>query len=79
MFFLTLSGHTHGGQVKLPFYGAILIPSLYGRKYAEGIVEENRKKIIISRGLVPVFCRFGLIVFRKLLLFILNNYSVRGA
>ncbi|MBR3912705.1 MAG: metallophosphoesterase [Alphaproteobacteria bacterium] len=50
MFFLTLSRHTHGGQVKLPFYGAILIPSIYGRKYAEGIVEENGKKIIISRG-----------------------------
>lgn len=78
MFFLTLSRHTHGGQVKIPFYGAILIPSIYGKKYAEGMVEENGKKIIISRVSVSAFCRFGLIVFQKLLFSILNNYSVRG-
>ncbi|MBR4931395.1 MAG: hypothetical protein IKZ02_00025 [Alphaproteobacteria bacterium] len=75
---MTLSRHTPGGQVKIPFYGAILIPSIYGKKYAEGMVEENGKKVIISRVSVSAFCRFGLIVFRKLLFSILNNYSVRG-
>ena len=29
---LVLSGHTHGGQVVLPFAGAPFVPSLYGRE-----------------------------------------------
>lgn len=32
---LILSGHSHGGQVRLPFLGPIILPYL-GRKYVEG-------------------------------------------
>ena len=32
---LMLSGHTHGGQVRLPFYGPLTLPGL-GKKYVEG-------------------------------------------
>ena len=57
---LTLSGHTHGGQVRLFGYSPI-IPSRYGQRFAYGhIVEENRN-LIVSGGLgcsgFPV--RFG--------------------
>ena len=34
---LVLSGHTHGGQIRLPFYAPIL-PSNYGQKYSGGFV-----------------------------------------
>ena len=33
---LILSGHTHGGQIRLPFLGAIFTGSLYGRKLQSG-------------------------------------------
>ena len=49
--FLTLAGHTHGGQVVLPWFGALLVPSKYGKKYEGGFIEENGKKMIVSRGL----------------------------
>lgn len=49
--FLILAGHTHGGQVTLPWWGALLVPSKYGKKYEGGFIEENGKKMIVSRGL----------------------------
>lgn len=48
---LVLAGHTHGGQVKLPFIGALIVPLEHGRRYAEGFIEENNKKMIVSKGL----------------------------
>ena len=57
---LTLSGHTHGGQVR--FFGyAPVVPSRYGNRYAYGHVVEDGRNIIVSGGLgcsiMPV--RFG--------------------
>jgi predicted MPP superfamily phosphohydrolase len=34
---LMLCGHTHGGQVKLPFIGRPIVPSRFGSKYAYGV------------------------------------------
>lgn len=48
---LTVAGHTHGGQVKIPFLGAIIVPSKYKTKYASGFIEENGKKLIVTQGL----------------------------
>lgn len=48
---LVLAGHTHGGQVKVPFIGALLVPSDYGRRFAEGFFDENGVKMIVSKGL----------------------------
>ena len=45
---LTLCGHTHGGQIKAPLYGAIFTSSDYGKRFAEGWVKENA---YVSRGL----------------------------
>lgn len=57
---LTLSGHTHGGQVQLLGYAPV-VPSMYGRRYLYGHVVEDDRHIIVSGGLgcsgVPV--RFG--------------------
>jgi uncharacterized protein len=47
---LTVSGHNHGGQIKLPFVGALKVPSRYGKKFLEGWVTEPTLGFI-SRGL----------------------------
>jgi predicted MPP superfamily phosphohydrolase len=47
---LCLGGHTHGGQLCLPFYGAIVTSSIYGRQYASGLFEEGGTTMYISRG-----------------------------
>lgn len=31
------SGHTHGGQIRLPFIGALRVPSKFGNKYSQGL------------------------------------------
>lgn len=48
---LTMAGHTHCGQVSLPFYGPIKTMSRYGRRYACGIIREDTKTIIVSSGI----------------------------
>lgn len=47
---LVLSGHTHGGQVRLPVIGAPVVPSLYGQKYAQGLVQGPVAQVFVSRG-----------------------------
>lgn len=50
---LTLSGHTHGGQIRLPFIGSLdsIIPSIYGKKYDYGHIIENGKNLFVTSGL----------------------------
>ena len=45
------SGHTHGGQVRIPFIGTPLVPSNYGSKYAGGLVQGPRFPVVVSRGI----------------------------
>jgi len=47
---LTLSGHTHGGQMSLFGYSP-LVPSRFGNRYAYGHVSEGRRDIVIFGGL----------------------------
>lgn len=51
---LTLAGHTHGGQVRLPGIGALYTSSRYGERYAEGWApppDARFGKGYVSRGL----------------------------
>ncbi len=48
---LQLSGHTHGGQVRLPFLGAVFTGSLYGKAFEAGRYRLNKMVLYITRGL----------------------------
>ena len=48
---ICFSGHTHGGQVCLPGWGAIITHSRAGRKYASGIKKFMNIQCCISRGM----------------------------
>ncbi len=59
---LTLAGHLHGGQVRIPFHGAVVAPSIYGTKFAYGMYNVDNRKLFVSKGIgtsvIPVrfFC-----------------------
>jgi len=47
---LILSGHTHGGQVRLPLVGALITRSRLGRRLSRGLFRVNGTALIISSG-----------------------------
>jgi predicted MPP superfamily phosphohydrolase len=47
---LTISGHTHGGQVRLFGYSPI-VPSDYGNRFAYGHVREDGRDLVVSGGI----------------------------
>ncbi|MBI3856236.1 MAG: metallophosphoesterase family protein [Planctomycetes bacterium] len=47
---LFLCGHTHGGQVCLPFWGAVITLSKYHKKYERGRYDADGVPMIVSRG-----------------------------
>jgi len=48
---LMLSGHVHGGQIRVPVFGSLLVPSRYGRRYDCGVFAEGPTLLHVSRGL----------------------------
>ena len=55
---MTLAGHTHGGQMRLPLVWPRFVPSAYGARFAYGHIVEDDRHLIVSGGLgtsiVPV-------------------------
>ena len=50
-FDLMLAGHNHGGQIRLPYLGALITPSRFGYRYAGGLYHEPPTLLHVSRGL----------------------------
>lgn len=49
--FLMLAGHTHCGQVSLPFVGPVSTMSQYGDRFACGVVRESGRTLVVTAGL----------------------------
>jgi len=47
---LYLAGHTHGGQLRLPFYGALVTASQLGKRYEMGAYRLGRTCLYVARG-----------------------------
>jgi predicted MPP superfamily phosphohydrolase len=66
---LILTGHTHGGQIRLPIYGPLATMTAVGRKYVSGLYELGKSMLYVSRGygtsVIPfrLFCPSEITVF----------------
>ncbi len=54
-----LSGHTHGGQIRLPLAGPLILPPM-GQKYVEGLFHFDHMQLYVNRGLGTVGLPFRL-------------------
>lgn len=65
---LAFASHTHGGQVRLPIIGALLVPCKTGSKYASGTFKEGNKQLVVTSGvgtsIIPVrlFCKPEIVI-----------------
>jgi len=48
---LYLAGHTHGGQLRLPWFGALVTSSDFWKRYEAGLHREGGTTLYVSRGL----------------------------
>jgi len=48
---LYLCGHTHGGQIRLPFYGALITSSTLGKRFEMGYYRVGQTHLYVSRGI----------------------------
>lgn len=72
---LQLSGHSHGGQVKIPFIGALVKPP-FAEKYYEGLYaigENNDLTLYVNRGLGTTRLPFRFLSKPEITLFTLNS------
>jgi len=59
---LLVCGHTHGGQIRLPFFGPLVVPSKHEGRYAAGFHRVGEVLMYVSRGIgaippIRILCR----------------------
>ncbi|MBS0658331.1 MAG: metallophosphoesterase [Verrucomicrobia bacterium] len=52
---LMLAGHTHGGQVVLPWLGPPILPTMTGKRYASGLCRGPVCPVFVTRGVGTIF------------------------
>jgi predicted MPP superfamily phosphohydrolase len=48
---VVLAGHVHGGQIRFPVFGPLVMPSKFGRWYDQGAFDEPPSLLYVGRGL----------------------------
>lgn len=48
---LMLAGHNHGGQIRVPGFGPVYVPSAFGGQFAGGAFHELPTLLYVSRGI----------------------------
>ena len=48
---LMLSGHNHGGQIRLPSFGPVFMPSIYSRRFDRGFFRRGPTLMYVSEGI----------------------------
>ncbi|MBQ9271750.1 MAG: metallophosphoesterase [Alphaproteobacteria bacterium] len=48
---VVFAGHTHGGQIVMPLWGPLLVPTEKERQYINGLFYKNNTPLIVSAGL----------------------------
>ncbi len=56
---LMLSGHSHGGQIRLPVIGPLVLPPM-GKRYSSGLYHLDRMQLYVNRGIGTVGLPFRL-------------------
>ena len=56
---LMLSGHSHGGQVRLPLLGPLVLPPM-GKRYPHGLFRFGKMQLYVNRGIGTVGLPFRL-------------------
>ncbi len=57
------SGHCHAGQGRIPFFGSVIVPSAYGRRFDHGHFVVNRTHLFVVSGIgaanppLRIFCQ----------------------
>jgi predicted MPP superfamily phosphohydrolase len=48
---LMFAGHSHGGQLRIPWVGSLVVPSRYGRRLDRGTFHIERTQLFVSSGI----------------------------
>jgi predicted MPP superfamily phosphohydrolase len=71
-FAMQISGHTHGGQICLPYFGNLYLPR-YGRKYPSGEYSVRNMVLYTNRGLGTSWLKFRINCPPEITVFQLNK------
>lgn len=76
---LVLAGHTQGGQIRLPFIGALATDSTLGRRYAAGLFDYQGTRLFITRGIGTTRVPFRFLTPPQLPLIVLRAAPEEGS
>jgi len=70
---LVLTGHTHGGQIDIPFVSNLILPLKYDKKYKRGLFKEEGIFLYVNRGIGTTIMPVRFNAFPEITLFILKK------